>query len=254
MEPMAADLMGIHADRETEAIGPPKMASSAAFIHSLMLYFVEGIDNVNYEVKCKELFEVLTEDNVQVFLKVLVENRISKDDINLEMLADLVFKINERFPETRELAIKELLKPIHKMFGSIPANGFDYGMEADLRNLGRFMGLLTLIKNKTILQYHLDLRALLIEGIIKGDSALRYAVQFVCQFLKASQGLVYHPFYSSIVRILRYLRMIYEKDDVTKIVETELTETELRVPLGDPIIKFEQSTDSPSKDNYRTIV
>lgn len=108
------------------------------------------------------------------------------------------------------------------MFGSIPANGVDFGKEADLRNLGRFLGLLTLAQNKTITSSHLDLKDLMLEGIAKGDNALRYVVQFVCQFLKASLGSVFHPFHSSNLVILKYLRMIYEKDDVMSEIKTEV--------------------------------
>ncbi|KAM3181156.1 hypothetical protein ACTXT7_014899 [Hymenolepis weldensis] len=154
-----------------------------SYIRPLMLYFVESFDNVNFEAKCEELFGILSRDNVQVFLNILMHNRISKDDVNLEMFADLVMKIDDRFPGGREMAVRELLKPIKKVFGSIPANGVDFGKEADLRNLGRFLGLLTLAQNRTIISCHFDLSDLVLEGISKGDNALRYVVQFDIYFL-----------------------------------------------------------------------
>ncbi|VUZ50960.1 unnamed protein product [Hymenolepis diminuta] len=236
--------------------------NTPSYIRPLMLYFVESFDNVNFEAKCEELFGVLTRDNVYLFLNVLIHNRITKDDVNLEMLADLVMKIDDRFPGGREVAVRELLKPIKRVFGSIPADGMDFGKEADLRNLGRFLGLLTLAQNKTFISCHLDLKDLVLEGITKGDNALRYVVQFVCQFLKASFGSVYHPFHSSNLVILKYLRMIYEKDDVMSEIKTEIdllfehlrigmklipriSQSTIGAPLGDPIIKYEESGDSP---------
>lgn len=84
--------------------------NTQSYIRPLMLYFVESFDNVNFEAKCEELFGVLTRDNVQLFLNILMHNRITKDDVNLEMLADLVMKIDDRFPGGREVAVRELLK------------------------------------------------------------------------------------------------------------------------------------------------
>ncbi len=54
-----------------------------------------------------------------------------------------------------------------------------------LKNLGHWLGMLTLAKNKPILYLDLDLRSLLIEAYMNGQQELLYVVPFVAKILES---------------------------------------------------------------------
>ena len=54
-----------------------------------------------------------------------------------------------------------------------------------LKNLGHWLGMLTLAKNKPILFIDLDLRSLLIEAYMNGQQELLYVVPFVAKILES---------------------------------------------------------------------
>jgi CCR4-NOT transcription complex subunit 1 len=54
-----------------------------------------------------------------------------------------------------------------------------------LKNLGHWLGMLTLARNKPILQVDMDMKALLAEAYHKGQQELLYVVPFVAKVLEA---------------------------------------------------------------------
>lgn len=55
-----------------------------------------------------------------------------------------------------------------------------------LKNLGHWLGMLTLARNKPILQIELDLKSLLVEAYHKGQQELLYVVPFVAKVVKGT--------------------------------------------------------------------
>lgn len=55
-----------------------------------------------------------------------------------------------------------------------------------LKNLGHWLGMLMLAKNKPILQLELDLKALIYEAYMKGPEDLLYVVPFVAKVLESA--------------------------------------------------------------------
>lgn len=82
-----------------------------------------------------------------------------------------------------------------------------------LKNLGHFLGMITLAKNKPILLDNIDLKMLMIEAYNKGQQELLFIVPFiakvlescskskVCIFIKLNHYLKFIPF--------RYNKVIY---------------------------------------------
>lgn len=54
-----------------------------------------------------------------------------------------------------------------------------------LKNLGHWLGMLTLGKNRPILQKDLNLKALLVEAYNKGQQELLYVVPFIAKVLES---------------------------------------------------------------------
>lgn len=79
-----------------------------------------------------------------------------------------------------------------------------------LKNLGRFLGMLTLARNQAILHEDLNLKELVLEAEEMGPVAFAYVIPFVSQVLKGAVDTVFAPPTPYTVAILRVLRELYE--------------------------------------------
>jgi hypothetical protein len=72
-----------------------------------------------------------------------------------------------------------------------------------LKNLGHWLGMLTLAKSKPILQVDIDLKSLLAEAYHKGQQELLYVVPFVAKVLEScSKSKVWYVF-SDLIKCVR---------------------------------------------------
>lgn len=75
-----------------------------------------------------------------------------------------------------------------------------------LKNLGQWLGLLTLARNKPILHVDLDLKGLLVEAYHKGTQELLYVVPFLAEILKTTQkSKIFKPNNPFVLGLLRAL-------------------------------------------------
>lgn len=98
----------------------------------------------------------------------------------------------------------------------------------DLRNLGRFLGLLTSAGNQSGFDNRLDIISLLREAVAKGNNALRCIIPFVCQFLTGGDGVTRKNF-----RIFKLLKLIHDK--ITEVTEIK---SEVRCILFNSFCSF----------------
>ncbi len=61
----------------------------------------------------------------------------------------------------------------------------NYSDRSLLKNLGHWIGMLTLAKNKPILQLDIDMKSLLYEAYHKGAQELLYVVPFVAKIVES---------------------------------------------------------------------
>lgn len=89
-----------------------------------------------------------------------------------------------KVPELTRLVVRETFRNIKVLLHSDKgiANFSDRSL---LKNLGHFLGMLTLARNKPILQNDMDLKALLAEAYHKGQQELLYVVPFIAKVLEA---------------------------------------------------------------------
>lgn len=85
-----------------------RVARKYFFIYDI----VENIDSVNKTTKTEKLLTYMRRRDVLAFLEAVITHRVPKDDLNLEILADLVKQVNERFPGTGKRAVFELNRKI----------------------------------------------------------------------------------------------------------------------------------------------
>lgn len=89
-----------------------------------------------------------------------------------------------KVPELNRMVVRETFRNIKVLLHSDKgiANFSDRSL---LKNLGHFLGMLTLARNKPILQNDMDLKALLAEAYHKGQQELLYVVPFIAKVLEA---------------------------------------------------------------------
>ena len=84
-----------------------------------------------------------------------------------------------------------------------------------LKNLGSWLGLITLAKNRPILHKDIDLKSLIIEAFQKGQSELLFVVPFVAKVLEpASKSRIFQPPNPWLMAILSVLVELHNESDL----------------------------------------
>lgn len=105
-----------------------------------------------------------------------------------------------------------------------------------LRNLGHWLGLITLARNRPILTVEVDLKMLLIEAHLKGQEYMKFVLPFVSKVLEpCSHSKIFHlpnPWLASILSIVAEINSLPELD-VSFRLEIELLLKNLKVNIDD---------------------
>lgn len=85
-----------------------------------------------------------------------------------------------KLPELSRMVVRETYRNIRVLLRSDKgiANFSDRSL---LKNLGHWLGMLTLAKNKPILMIDIDLKSLIIEAYAKGQQELLYVIPFIAK-------------------------------------------------------------------------
>ncbi|XP_068117639.1 CCR4-NOT transcription complex subunit 1-like isoform X2 [Hyperolius riggenbachi] len=112
--------------------------------------------------------------------------------------------------EFHNLVLTETYRNIKVLLASAKARSV-FSLRFLLWNLGNWLGLLTLAKDKPILSTDLDIKALLQEAYAKGKHELLYVVPFVTKVMKfAGSSLVFQPPHGWTMNILKILVELHQ--------------------------------------------
>ena len=101
---------------------------------------------------------------------------------------------------------------ISKLF-TVNVDASESQLKNTLKNLGSWLGAITLSRNKPIIMKFLNVKALLIEGFNSGK--LGIFLPFICKTLEAAkQSEVFHERNPWLKSILQLLREIYRSEDI----------------------------------------
>uniref|UniRef100_T1ISW7 CCR4-NOT transcription complex subunit 1 n=1 Tax=Strigamia maritima TaxID=126957 RepID=T1ISW7_STRMM len=177
-------LLGATEKDEQIAVPPESTQDKIAFIFN-------NLSQVNLVQKTEELKEVVTEEHWSWISQYLVMKRVSIEH-NFHTLYS-TFLDTLKISEFTKMVIKETFRNIKVLLRSdkVMANFSDRSL---LKNLGHWLGMLTLAKNKPILQIDIDIKALLVEAYHKGQQELLYVVPFVAKVLDScAKSKVFKP-------------------------------------------------------------
>ncbi|XP_055592408.1 CCR4-NOT transcription complex subunit 1 [Uranotaenia lowii] len=193
-------------DREEKIITPPDaIQDKTAFIFN-------NLSQLNLQQKCEEIKDILQKDYYIWLAQYLVLKRASIE-VNFHVLYSN-FLDALKIPDVNKLVTKETFRNIRVLLRSDKgiANFSDRSL---LKNLGHWLGMMTLGRNKPILHLDIDMKSLLVEAYNKGQQELLYVVPFVAKVLEScAKSKVFKPPNPWTMAIMNILAELHQEPDL----------------------------------------
>lgn len=246
------DTLLVATEKEEKPISPPEtLQDKTAFIFN-------NLSQLNLKSKCDELRELVTEEYYPWLSQYLVMKRASIE-VNFHVLYSHfldTLNINEIY----RMVTKETYRNIRVLLRSDKAIA-NFSDRSLLKNLGHWLGMLTLGRNKPILQIDIDLKSLLVEAYHKGQQELLYVVPFVAKVIEScAKSKVFKPPNPWTMAIMNVLAELHQEPDLKltlkfeievlcKNLEIEVGQLKPSCYLKDPerIRKIEYQLSQPAK-------
>ena len=197
-----------------EGIQPP-----AQDVIDNMKFIFNSMGKNNVSEKSKELKALLVNENIiRWFSNFFIINRISAENNNHQIYNELITLINNK--DLNKLLIKDTIFFIKKLLASENLEK-ELKEKNVLKNLGSWLGIMTLSKNKPILAKDLDLKEIIFEAYEKGK--LSAITNFVARIIEHSaKTKVFHPKNPWIQAILLLFSEIHSKQNLKQNLKFEI--------------------------------
>ncbi|KAJ5591192.1 transcriptional regulator family: CCR4-Not complex component N.t1.c1, partial [Penicillium hetheringtonii] len=174
-------------------------------IQDKILFVLNNVSEQNIEEKLQDLREVLRDQHHQWFASYLVEERAKLQPNFQQLYLDLLNRIGDRILWAEVL--RETYVSVAKLLNSEATlnSSQDRG---HLKNLGAWLGSLTIAKDKPIKHKNIFFKGLLLEGY--DSSRLMVTIPFTCKVLvQATKSTVFKPPNPWLMDILGLLLELY---------------------------------------------
>uniref|UniRef100_A0A0K8TC24 CCR4-NOT transcription complex subunit 1 n=1 Tax=Lygus hesperus TaxID=30085 RepID=A0A0K8TC24_LYGHE len=200
------DTLLVATEKEEKMSAPPEsLQDKVAFIFN-------NLSQLNLQTKCDELRDIVSEEYNAWMAQYLVMKRASIE-LNFHVLYSNFIDVLKN-PELNELVLQETFRNIRVLLRSDKgiANFSDRSL---LKNLGHWLGMLTLGRSKPILSEDLDLKSLLVEAYNKGQQELLYVVPFVAKVLEScAKSKIFKPRNPWTMAIMSALAELHQEPDL----------------------------------------
>nr|XP_006813651.1 PREDICTED: CCR4-NOT transcription complex subunit 1-like [Saccoglossus kowalevskii] len=171
---------------EDEQLEPPESIQDKVF------FIFNNLSQSNLQPKCDELKDLIGEEYLPWVSQYLVQKRASIEP-NFHMLYSNFMDVLKH-NKFCEMVLKETYRNIKVVLLNSNKSSANFSDRTILKNLGHWLGMLTVYKNKPILQIDLDLKSLLLEAYHKGQQEMLYVVPFVAKVLEScAKSRVFKP-------------------------------------------------------------
>ncbi|XP_039763279.1 CCR4-NOT transcription complex subunit 1 isoform X3 [Pararge aegeria] len=241
-------------DIDEKIVAPPEaIQDKTAFIFN-------NLSQLNLPTKCEELKEIITEEYHKWLSQYLVMKRASIE-LNFHALYSNFLDVL-KIREINKMVTKETYRNIRVLLRSDKgiANFSDRSL---LKNLGHWLGMLTLARSQPILYIDLDLKALLLEAYHKGQQELLYVVPFIAKVLEScAKSIVFKPPNPWTMALMNVLAELHQEPDLKlnlkfeievlcKNLSLDITDLKPSLYLKDPdklrTIEFQLSQPKPKE-------
>ena len=166
----------------------------------------------NMQAKGDELKDTVKEDFWDWIAHYLVVKRVSIEP-NFHVLYSQFIETLKK-DTLNQGVLSETYRNIKVLLRS-DKNDQKFCDRALLKNLGSWLGLITLAKNKPILHEDIDFKSLIVEAFQKGQSELLFVVPFVAKVLEpASKSRIFQPPNPWLMTILSVLVELHNEPDL----------------------------------------
>ena len=176
----------LNAGETTHQTPPEAVQDKVAFI-------INNLSQINLQQKTEEFKEVIGKDEIyyEWIAQYFVMKRASIE-LNFHSLYSNFLDVLS-IPKITQFIIAETHRNIKVLLMS-NKEADNFSDRSLLKNLGHWLGMLTIAKSKPILSVELDLKKLLIEAYHKGTQELLYVVPFIAKILESTaKSKVFKP-------------------------------------------------------------
>lgn len=171
-----------------------------------ILFIVNNLDSSSFETKTQEMRDAFQLRHSRWFAHYFIQSRVSVEPNNHPLYMQFLEALNKGSLEKHILY--ETFAKIHTLLNSDKTVS-QAPDRATLKNLGSWLGRLTLARDKPIKHKNLSLKDLLIEGY--DAKRLIVAIPFVCKVLEqCSRSKVFHPPNPWLMAVIRLLVELYQ--------------------------------------------
>ncbi|KAE8150549.1 CCR4-Not complex component, Not1-domain-containing protein [Aspergillus avenaceus] len=174
-------------------------------IQDKILFVLNNVSEQNIEEKLRDLTDVLRDQHHQWFASYLVEERAKLQPNFQQLYLDLLDRINDKVLWAEVL--RETYVSVSKLLNSEATlnSSTDRG---HLKNLGLWLGSLTIAKDKPVKHKNVYFKGLLLEGY--DSQRLTIVIPFTCKVLvQATKSTVFNPPNPWLMDILALLMELY---------------------------------------------
>ncbi|XP_023027069.1 CCR4-NOT transcription complex subunit 1 isoform X2 [Leptinotarsa decemlineata] len=208
------DTLLVATEKEEKAVAPPEpLQDKTAFIFN-------NLSQLNLKQKCDELRELVIEEYYPWLAQYLVMKRASIEFNFHGLYSNFLDTLG--LNDILKLVTRETFRNIRVLLRSDKAIA-NFSDRSLLKNLGHWLGMLTLARNKPILQIDLDLKSLLVEAYAKGQQELLYVVPFVAKVLEScAKSKVFKPPNPWTIALMNVLAELHSEADLKLTLKFEI--------------------------------
>ncbi|KAK1143013.1 CCR4-NOT core subunit cdc39 [Aspergillus melleus] len=174
-------------------------------IQDKILFVLNNVSEQNMEEKLRDLTDVLRDQHHQWFASYLVEERAKLQPNFQQLYLDLLDRINDRVLWAEVL--RETYASVSKLLNS-EATLNSSTERGHLKNLGSWLGSLTIAKDKPVKHKNVYFKGLLLEGF--DSQRLTIVIPFTCKVLvQATKSTVFNPPNPWLMDVLALLMELY---------------------------------------------
>ncbi|XP_048461852.1 CCR4-NOT transcription complex subunit 1 isoform X5 [Rhincodon typus] len=193
-------------DQAERIVEPPEN------IQEKVAFIFNNLSQSNMTQKVEELKETVKDEFMPWVSQYLVMKRVSIEPNFHSLYSNFMDTLKNS--EFNKMVLTETYRNIKVLLTSDKAAA-NFSDRSLLKNLGHWLGMITLAKNKPILHIDLDVKSLLLEAYVKGQQEMLYVVPFVAKVLESSvRSMVFRPPNPWTMAIMNVLAELHQEHDL----------------------------------------
>ncbi|XP_041694143.1 CCR4-NOT transcription complex subunit 1 isoform X17 [Coregonus clupeaformis] len=200
------DTLLVATDQTERIVEPPEN------VQEKIAFIFNNLSQSNMTQKVEELKETVKEEFMPWVSQYLVMKRVSIEPNFHSLYSNFLDTLKN--PDFVKMALNETYRNIKVLLTSDKAAA-NFSDRSLLKNLGHWLGMITLAKNKPILYTDLEVKSLLLEAYVKGQQELLYVVPFVAKVLESSlRSVIFRPQNPWTMAIMNVLAELHTEHDL----------------------------------------